>query len=96
MTATSARVMSLPSSQGPPLASISASMRSQVRRRRASAASISALEKPVWPMVSMNSLRSGFDSAIATKSSRLIFWKPGRKARLKVGKRTAAAGISST
>ncbi len=29
------------------------------------------------------------------KASRLIFWKLGRKARLKVGTRTAAAGISS-
>ena len=32
---------------------------------------------------------------MATNSSRLIFWKLGRKARLKVGTRTAAAGISS-
>ena len=37
------------------------------------AASISLFGKPVWPMVSMNSRRKGFDSAIATKSSRLIF-----------------------
>ena len=32
---------------------------------------------------------------MATKASRLIFWKLGRKAKLKVGTRTAAAGISS-
>ena len=73
MTATSASEMSLPSSQGPPLFAISASMRSHDRRRRPSAASISAFGKPVWPMVIMNSRRSGFDSAIAMKSSRLIF-----------------------
>ena len=46
-------------------------------------------------MVNMNSRRKGFDSAMAVKSSALIFWKPGKKARLKVGTRTAAAGISS-
>ena len=46
-------------------------------------------------MASMNSRRSGLLSAIATKAARLIFWKLGRKARLKVGTRTAAAGISS-
>ena len=51
--------------------------------------------KPLRPMVSMNSLRSGFASAIARNSSSLIAWKRGRKARLKVGTRTAAAGISS-
>ena len=42
-----------------------------------------------------NQARGGFDSAMATKSSRLIAWNLGRKARLKVGTRTAAAGISS-
>ena len=43
----------------------------------------------------MNSLRSGLDSANATNSSSLIAAKRGRNARLKVGTRTAAAGISS-
>jgi hypothetical protein len=46
-------------------------------------------------MASMNSLRSGFDSAKATKSCSLMAAKRGRKARLKVGTRIAAAGISS-
>ena len=47
------------------------------------------------PIASMNSLRSGLLSANARNSSSLIAAKRGRKARLKVGTRTAAAGISS-
>jgi hypothetical protein len=40
-------------------------------------------------------LRSGFDSANARNFSSLIAAKRGKKARLNVGTRTAAAGISS-
>src|SRR5271168_4169886 len=50
---------------------------------------------PVRPIASMNSLRSGFDSANARNSSSLIAAKRGKKAKLNVGTRTAGAGISS-
>src|SRR5829696_5364855 len=62
---------------------------------RSSAASISVCGKPFRPIASINSLRSGFDSANAKNSSSLIAAKRGRNARLNVGMRTAAAGISS-
>ena len=51
--------------------------------------------KPLRPIASMNSLRSGLLSANAMNSSSLIAAKRGRNARLNVGTRTAAAGISS-
>ncbi len=62
---------------------------------RSSDAFMSFSGKPLRPIASMNSLRSGLDSANARNSSSLIAANRGRNARLNVGTRTAAAGISS-
>jgi hypothetical protein len=72
MTAISASVIASPIKNGPPLSASQSSMRATARASRSSAPFISFSGKPVRPMVSRNSLRSGLELASARNSSSLI------------------------